>query len=319
MINRRINNTVSHNKLRLHSSERNSSWGKVFEEFKNELTENDIKFYPNIEELIEPLSECYGTNNFLMGFGSDRCIKYFFEGNRAKKLIIPDPTFPMYDVYGQIFNLKIVSIPYKTLKFPIDDFINKITKNSIVVLSNPSSPIGDIICEKDLERILKLGVPTLVDEAYIEFSDEKSIIPRIEEFSNLYVTRTFSKALGSAGARFGLIFSNNYNIEKLNQYRDLYETTGLSLRWIKTLLNNKDNYTNYINEVKKTREFLTNEFINLGYEVIPSNCNWIHIKNIKHFDDNIILKNNCKLPNLGNDWIRLQITDKITDYKFILK
>lgn len=319
MINRKLNNTVSQDKLRLHSSERNSSWGDVFEQFKNELSEKDIKFYPNTEELIEPLSNFYGTKNFLMGFGSDRCIKYFFEGNRAKKLIISEPTFPMYNIYGQIFNLKIKTVPYKSLKFPINDFIKNITKNSIVILSNPSSPIGDVICEEDLEKILELGYPTLVDEAYIEFSDEKSLISKIDKFPNLYVTRTFSKALGSAGVRFGLIFSNESNIEKLNQYRDMYEITGLSLKWIKVLLNNTDNYINYVADVKNNRTFLAIEFMKLGYDVITSNCNWIYIKNIKHIDDNIIYKNNCELPNLGNDWIRLQITDKITDYTCILK
>ena len=319
MINRKINRTESHEKLRLHSSERNSSWCKVFEDFKNIINENDIKFYPNPQELIEPLCNFYGTENFLMGFGSDRCIKYFFEGNsKYKKMIISDPSFPMYEVFGQMFDLKIKKIPYKNLKFPINNFIKKITKKTLVVLSNPSSPIGDIISEEDLIKILNIGAPTLIDEAYIEFSDQKSMISKINKYDNLYITRTFSKALGSAGVRFGLIFSNKYNIKNLNQYRDMYETTGLTIKWIKTLLNNTNNFLNYVNEVKKNRDILAKLLINLGYNVITTNSNWIYVQDYIHKNNDVILKNNCNLPGLGSNWVRLQVTDKINDYKCIV-
>jgi len=319
MIKRTFNEPQPHNKLRLHSSERNSTWGKVFDEFKNELSESDIKFYPNVNELNESITKFYGGQNFLIGFGSDRCIKYFFEGNRAKNLIITNPCFPMYKVYGQMFNLNIIEVPYKTLEFPIDEFIRKIKRNSIVVISNPSSPVGDIISESNLERILELGLPTLIDEAYIEFSSENSFISKIEKYPNLYVIRTFSKALGSAGVRFGTIFSNKNNIEILSQYRDMYETSGLTLKWIKVLLKNLDVYENYVKEVKMNRQVLINSFIKLGYEVIPSNSNWIYIKDFKHLPKNTIFKNDCSLPELGNNWLRLQITDNLNDYICLLK
>jgi histidinol-phosphate aminotransferase len=228
MIKRKFNPPISHNKLRLHSAEKNSSWGDVFDDYRKSLTEKDLKFYPNTEELKKPLSEFYGYDNFLMGFGSDRCIRYFVQSNSKKhwlrgkkKLIITDPTFPMFGVYGQMYDLKVQSIPYNIIKFPIRPFVKAITKNSIVIISNPSSPIGDVLSYNDIRRILDKGVPTLIDEAYIEFSSKKSSIALIEEYPNLYVTRTFSKAYGSAGARFGLVFSQKENIENMNQYRDV--------------------------------------------------------------------------------------------------
>lgn len=319
MIERHTNITVPFNKLRLHASERNSSWKRIFDEFKEQLTEDDIRFYPNPDELTESLSDLYGTDNFLMGYGSDRCIKYFFEAHTNRRVLIPQPAFPMYNVYGRMNKLEVVNIPYKTLNFPIDDLITKITKNDIIVLSNPSSPIGDVISQSDLLRILEFGVPTLIDEAYIEFSDELSMIPYIEKYSNLYVTRTFSKALGSAGVRFGLIFSNKDNIQFLNQYRDMYETSGLTVRWIKTLLNNLDEYRTYVVGVKRNREFISHICEKMGYEVVHSNSNWIHIRGLTNLSDNVIFKTGCSLPNLGNDWIRLQITDNLYDYIDILK
>ena len=321
MIKRKLNKIYSHNKLRLHSSERNSEWNEVFDEFKNNLSDKDIRFYPNLQYLINPLSNFFGTKNFIFGNGSDRCIKYFFELNsNYKNIIINSPTFPMYNVYGNIFNKNIVEVSYTDLFFPIDDFLNKITKDSITIISNPSSPVGDIISKDNIYKILSFGVPTLIDEAYVEFSDAESMIKEIDNFDNLYVTRTFSKAFGSAGARFGLIFSNKKNIEKLYQYRDMYEVNGLTMKWILALLNNMDKSYEYINNVKRNRKILFNMFKEKKYDVIMSNCNWIYVKglNTKRIK-NIIFKENCYLPNLGSDWTRLQITDKINDYLCLLE
>lgn len=320
MIKRIFNEPVTHHKLRLHSSEKNSSWDEIFEEFKNELTDKDIRYYPNVNELNFPLSKFYGTGNFITGFGSDRCIKYFFEVHHMfKNLVISDPSFSMYEVYGQMFGMNIKKIPYKGLHYPIDDVVNSVEDDTIIVLSNPSSPVGDIIKIENIIRILELGVPTLIDEAYIEFSDEKSLIDLIDKYSNLYVTRTFSKAFGSAGARFGLIFTNKNNIDNILQYRDMYEITGLTLRWVSVLLKNLDKYEKYINDVKRNRKFLIKEFNKLGYDVITSNCNWIHVKGFKNLPENIIFRKDCSLPNRNDNWIRLQITDNLNDYICLLK
>lgn len=328
MIKRKFNPSVSHKKLRLHSSERNSTWGKLFDEYKKQLTEEDIKFYPNTEELNPLLFEFYGYPHFLMGFGSDRCIKYFFEANtkqhwfRGKKnLVITNPSFPMYGVYGQMFDVNIKTIDYNVIKFPIDSFIKSINSNSIVVLSNPSSPIGDVLKQDDIIRILEKGVPTLIDEAYIEFSNQKSSIELLDKYSNLYVTRTFSKAYGSAGTRFGVIFSQPKNIEKMNQFRDMYEISGQTLKWVKLICKNKKLAKDYIKNVKRVRSKLLITLYKKGIQFIPSESNWFHIKesDLPKLPKNIEFRKNCVIPHRGDDWVRLQITDNIKDYDWILK
>jgi len=326
MIKRKFNPSVPHNKLRLHSSERNTPFGKLFNEYKKSLTEEDIRYYPNTEELNPLIKKFYGYDNFLMGFGSDRCIKYFFEAHSKKhwfwgrpQLITTDPSFPMYDVYGKIHNLNIIKIDYNIIKFPIEELIDRIGVNSVVVFSNPSSPIGDIVNKENIKRILRCGVPTLIDEAYIEFSDEESSIDLIDEYPNLYVTRTLSKAGGSAGARFGVIFSQKQNIEKLNQYRDMYEITGQTFKWVKLLLQNKKVIDSYVNDVKKTRGELLELLYNKNIYFVPSKSNWFHVRE-EYFDklpEHIVFKKDCIIPNRGNDWVRLQITDSINDYKWI--
>lgn len=328
MIKRKFNKPVSHDTLRLHSSERNTKWGKLFNEYKKSLTDEDIRFYPNTDELNPLLSEFYGYSNFLMGLGSDRCIKYFFEANTKphwlfgkRTLIISNPSFPMYGVYSQMFGTKLKIIDYNIIKFPIDKFIKNIHSNSIVIISNPSSPIGDIIERGDIIRILEKGVPTLIDEAYIEFSNQKSCIDLIDTYSNLYVTRTFSKAYGSAGTRFGTIFSQESNVEKMNQYRDMYEISGLTLKWVKQICDNKVIADRYIDEVKKTRKKLLISLYNKGIKFIPSQSNWFHINesDLPKLPQKTEFKKNCIIPNMGSNWVRLQITDNIGDYNWILK
>jgi len=328
MIKRKFNPSVPHNKLRLHSSERNTPFGKLFEKYKDSLKEEDIRYYPNTEELNPLIEKFYGYPHFLMGFGSDRCIKYFFEANSKKhwfwgkkQLIISDPSFPMYEVNGKMFDTNIIKIPYNIIKFPTEEIIDRIDINSIVVFSNPSSPIGDVISREDIKRILNCGVPTLIDEAYIEFSDEQSCIDLIDEYDNLYVTRTLSKAGGSAGTRFGVIFSQKQNIEKLQQYRDMYEITGQTFKWVKLLLKNKKVIDDYVSNVKKTRTALLFELYTRGIFLIPSKSNWFHLdeKYLENSKKNVIFRKNCSIPNRGDNWVRLQITDNINDYDWILK
>lgn len=315
---RKTNKDKPYDKLRLHSSERNSDFSeRIFKKYINSITQDDIKFYPNLEGIYSILSGFYNTEHLIIGNGSDRCIEYFFQVNKNKELLISNPTFPMYNVYGSIYDCSIKMVDYDSLIFPIEEYIKSINKNTICVISNPSSPIGDIIERKDIIRILDTGVPVLVDEAYIDFSDEISVIDLIDDYSNLYVTRTLSKAFGSAGVRFGIITSQKENVHGMNDYRPMFEMNNLTIKWVETLLNNIIDVDNYIINVKKNKYEIVNRCKSLKYSVIDSNSNWIHVKGIENLPQDIILKTDCEIPNMGNNWLRLQITDNLEDYNWL--
>ena len=82
MIKRIFNKDVDFTKLRLHSSECNRARHLLFKEFKNNIRETDIRYYPNTSNIYEKLRKWYNHEHLIMGFGSDRCIKYFFEVNK---------------------------------------------------------------------------------------------------------------------------------------------------------------------------------------------------------------------------------------------
>jgi len=321
---RKFNPSVPHDILRLHSAERTTEWElDVYKEFISSIKDTDIRFYPNVESIRVKLKEFYGLTeemDLIIGAGSDRCNKYFFELHRGKDIILSDPCFGMYDVYADIMDMNVIKVPYQFGKFDVKNTIYNIEKNSVVVLSNPSSPIGDTISRGDLLKILHCGVPTLVDEAYIEFSETKSVIELTERFTNLYVTRTLSKALGSAGVRVGVIISNKKNMASLLRYRDMYEISGLSLRWAEVVVNNKKSIDDYINKVKSTKHELTELLIKHDYQIFDGDCNWIHIRKDKpiQLPDSIVFRTDCEIPgDYNSDWIRLQVSTDINDYKFL--
>ena len=320
MIKRVSKPEVSHNKLRLHSSEKTSPWNLIFPKFKEAIKDEDIRYYPNIKssKAYSLLQNFYKSNNFLLGAGSDRCIKYFFELYQSKsKVITTDPNFPMYNVYADMYNMEKCLVPYTELKFPIEQVLENITEDSIVVISNPSSPIGDLITPVDILRILDSNTPVLIDEAYIEFANGSTALSLIEKCSNLYITRTFSKGLGSAGIRVGTIHSQEQNIKLLNQYRDMYEITGLSLKWIEVLLEHHYYIEEYINKVKDTKKFLLDKLKKKNIQHITSESNWVHIRGDFNIPENIELRKDCKILDLGNDWIRLCVSEDIEDYNWI--
>ena len=88
----------------------------------------------------------------------------------------------------------------------------------------------------------------MIDEAYIEFSDKESFIKYIDDYPNLIITRTFSKGFGAAGSRVGMTFSNPHYIENISKFRQMYEISGVSMKYCEFLLNNHHLVDTYIKE-----------------------------------------------------------------------
>jgi len=322
MIKRNKNKFVSFNKLRLHSAEKNSDWNeKIFKSFLNTITQEDIKYYPNNQILYERIAQYFkvSVENIILCHGSDRAIKYFFESNNEyNSLIISNPTYPMYKVYGELFGMKIQEIEYESLEFPIDKYLNKITPESVCVFSNPNTPIADLISTKSIKSILDYNIPTLVDECYSDFSENfESFVPYIDDYENLFVCKSFSKSFGSAGVRFGIIFSSKKNIQNMLQYRDAHELNGLTIKWVDTLLNNIESVEEYIYKVKSVRNILITKLKQKNYDVIKTDSNWIYIRGDYEIPSNIILRD-FEFSNKKGKWLRLQVTDDINDYNWIL-
>lgn len=303
---------------------------KIFKSFLSTLTQHDFSLYPNTYSFNQTVADFYGVKNEEISgnFGSDLCIKSIIDSfcKKDSEIIVPVPNFPMYEVYSNINQNKFIGVPLKKdLSTDIDEILNKVNDNtSLIILSNPTSPIGEYIQFKQIKRILDLGIPVLIDEAYIEFCEVgESVISKINEYKNLLVTRTFSKSNGAAGVRFGCVISNKQNIDLIYKLKPMFEMTGPSMKYVKFLIENYNIVDSYISETLEEKKNIISYLKDKKYKVIDSNCNWIHFndgnENIKiedKFKENNILIRFGNIPNHNlKNWCRLTIQPNLLKNK----
>ncbi len=311
--------------IRLGSAERDEPFPKLmWEKFLDCLRETDVRYYPDFDYALRVLSDHakVPTDCLTMGHGSDSVIKNVFECfvSEGSKVVTTDPCFPMYKIYGQIRNANVEAVPYNNKRTDVPAIIDAIDANtSLVIVSNPNSPMGDLIHDiKDIiEAAAKKDCMVLVDEAYGEFANMPSMVNEYENYSNLIVTKTFSKAVGSAGIRFGYGVSNRAVTGILAKVKSIYEITGPTIKWMEMVIHNWDLVLEYTNQVAVNKYEVIREYEKQGHEIHHGYCNWIHTTKTE-FHESIDTKQ-CTLPWDDRQWTRLCIPSDKQTLELILK
>jgi len=168
------------------------------------------------------------ANQIFIGNGSDECIDILFrtfcEPGKDNIIICP-PTYPMYEVSANINDIEIQKAPllsdYQLNLAHIEQLVNVHTK--IIWICSPNNPTGNSLDRIDIETILNHfdGI-VVVDEAYINFSKQKSFVQSLIDYPNLVVLQTLSKAWGLAGLRIGMCFANPGIIGYMNKVKAPY-------------------------------------------------------------------------------------------------
>jgi histidinol-phosphate aminotransferase len=157
-----------------------------------------------------------GPENVVIGNGSSEIYDMVFRTFLAPgdEVIQQTPCFGIYKLRCDLLGGKMISVPmeYKDHKMIYDPegILKAVTKRTkIIVVANPNNPTGNFMDEKDFVKIAKLGIPFVIDEAYIEYAGfKKSQSKLIKRFKNIIITRTMSKAYGLAGLRFGYLLAD---------------------------------------------------------------------------------------------------------------
>ena len=300
-----------------------------YTEFIRSLKQEDFAYYPNTKNFKEKICEFYNVNteNLFLSDGSDVGIKSIFETfTTCGNIVTSEPSFPMYGVYASLYNCPYRGINYDVdlLEFSIENMLSFVDDDTeLIILANPNSPIGDYKTFEEIKPLLDTGKIVLIDEAYIEFSGKESMIQYIDEYPNLIVTRTFSKGFGAAGCRVGMTFAHKDTIEPISKFRQMYEITGVSLKYCEFLLNNHHLVDTYIKEVVEEKKKVVSMLKH--YEVIDSNCNWIHFNNQDNnkktkevFDKHKVLVKYCKVHPYGfrDNWCRMTIQPGLSEQEF---
>jgi len=164
-----------------------------------------------VREKIAKINGLPGIENVLLGNGSSEIYDMLWRAFVApgEEIIQHTPCFGIYKLRGAILGAKMVSVPMihrdNGLRYDADGILAAITpKTKAIVVANPNNPTGNFMDDADFVRIAEMGIPFVVDEAYVEYAGlRKSQVKLTKEYKNVLVTRTLSKAYGLAGMRFG--------------------------------------------------------------------------------------------------------------------
>ncbi|MFH2013053.1 MAG: histidinol-phosphate transaminase [Pseudomonadota bacterium] len=241
-----------------------------------------IRLYPSpmADSLRQKAAKIYGVKeeNILAGNGADDLLSILVRSfvGKGDRVVIPTPTYTLYDTLVTIQDGEILNIPFND-DFDIPEgFVKRDAK--LTFLANPNSPSGTFTPVKKIGGIAKeLEGILVVDEAYVDFSSE-SAIPLINEYPNIVVLRTFSKSFSLAGMRIGLAFANRDLIYGMTKVKDSYNLNRLSIAAATAALDDLPWMESNVAKIKKTRGELSTSLIGMGFKVFPSQSNFVLAK-----------------------------------------
>ncbi|HTF29009.1 MAG TPA: histidinol-phosphate transaminase [Flavitalea sp.] len=226
------------------------------------------------------------AENIFLGNGSDECIDILFrafcEPGKDNVIICP-PTYGMYEVSASINDVQVKKVPLKPdfqLNLPaIEEAVDDHTK--MIFLCSPNNPTGNAINREDIEIILNnyFGLVVL-DEAYINFSRFRSFSQELNEYPNLVILQTLSKAWGLAALRVGMAFTSSAIIEVMNRIKPPYNISQASQELVLKSLDEVEQVNHMIQEIVSQRDELKKILENIDgiQTVYPSDANFLLVK-----------------------------------------
>lgn len=271
-------------------------------------------------------------NQIFLGNGSDEAIDLLMRAfcrPEIDNIILLPPTYGMYEVSAGINDINIQKInltaDYQLRPEGILEAVNENTK--IIFICSPNNPSGNKVERADIHQILdNFNGLVVVDEAYIDFSDEPSFTTELVNYPNLLVMQTFSKAWGLASLRIGMAFASEEIIKILNLIKPPYNISGLTQEKVLEALDNASAIHKVIEDTFTERAYLEKEIEQLSFvqKIHPTHANFILIKMDgarKIYDylieQTIIIRDRSKVI-LCEDCLRISVGTR-TENKALLK
>ncbi len=243
--------------------------------------------YPEYADLNKALSQFLGLAEdcVIPANGSDEAIKAIFDTyvEKGDEVILLSPSYSMYELYAQVAGAKIVWVSYclDDFSFPIEEILNAIRPNTrLIALANPNNPTGTLIKREDLLKIVKANprMAVLIDEAYGPYAKETNI-DLAAKYLNVFITQTFSKAHGLAGLRIGYLISAKENIEAISKVLSpSYSVDCLAAAAAIAAMEDKAYMDAYVGDIIAMREQFSKEILSFGFQVVPSQANFVLIR-----------------------------------------
>lgn len=245
---------------------------------------------PHQKQIKEKLAAIKGVpaSQIFIGNGSDECIDILYRAfcNPGKdNVIICPPTYGMYEVSANINDVEVRKArlldDFQLDLVHIETLVDEHTK--IIWLCSPNNPTGNSLNREDIEMVLNnFDGLVVIDEAYINFSRQRSFIPELKEYPNLVILQTLSKAWGLAGLRLGMAFASEAVIEVYNKVKPPYNISQAVQELVIKALDNVQDVNAMIQLIVEERKRLEQELPSLPcvVKVYPSDSNSLLVKTV---------------------------------------
>ena len=297
--------------------------------------ENGVNRYPDPQQLTvkKVLATIKNVNkkNILLGNGSDEILDLLFrafcEPNKDNIITLP-PTYGMYSVLASLNAIENRKVLLSTDFQPqIQQILATVDDNSkILFVCSPNNPSGNSFSEEVIETLLKKfqGL-VVIDEAYIDFSKQESWLKKLNEYPNLVITQTLSKAYGMAGIRLGICYASEEIIQILNNIKPPYNINELTQQKALERLQDKEGVAQEIETILFERNQLAIALRSISFieKIYESDANFILIKvddaNKRYnelIEKGIVIRNRTSQP-LCENTLRLTVGTKEENEKLI--
>ncbi|MEO6314373.1 MAG: histidinol-phosphate transaminase [Chitinophagaceae bacterium] len=260
---------------------------------ENSLGSPLIKWYNRYPDPLqwkvkEKLSAIKGVppKHIFLGNGSDECIDILYRAfcvPGKDNIIICPPTYGMYEVSAHINDIEVRQARlldnFQLDLIHLEQLVDANTK--IIWLCSPNNPTGNAMHAEDIETVLNnFNGLVVIDEAYINFSRHRSFIPSLQEYPNLVVLQTLSKAWGLAGLRLGMAFASEGIIEIYNRVKPPYNISQAAQELVLKALEEVGQVNEMIKMIVKMRDDLIPALIKLPVvqRVYSSDANFLLVK-----------------------------------------
>jgi histidinol-phosphate aminotransferase len=297
--------------------------------------ENGVNRYPDPQQstVKNLLAKQKGVkfNQILLGNGSDEVLDLLFRAFCEPRIdnVISLP--PTYGMYGVLANINAVENREVLLSLDFQPQIEKILEavdgnTKIIFLCSPNNPTGNSFSDESVVYLLQnFDGLVVIDEAYIDFSNKESWITKLEQYPNLVITQTLSKAYGLAGIRLGICYASAEIISVLNKIKPPYNVNELSQQRAFERLKDEEKVIAEIQSIRKQRSKLLKVLLDVEFieKIYPTEANFVLIKvdnANKRYDElireGIVIRNRTTQP-LCENCLRLTIGTELENKKLI--
>ncbi|MES2239143.1 MAG: histidinol-phosphate transaminase [Bacteroidota bacterium] len=297
----------------------------VFLDANENPYQNGVNRYPDPQQtsvkVILGKMKNLNPKQILLGNGSDEVLDLLFRAFCEPKIdnvISLPPTYGMYGVLANINNVENKEVLLTNDFQPqVDKILEAVTATTkIIFLCSPNNPTGNSFSTESVTTLLdKFNGFVVIDEAYIDFSDKASWLEKLDQYPNLIITQTLSKAYGLAGIRLGICYASTEVIAVLNKIKPPYNVNELTQQRALERLSNQAKIENEITSIIAERTELLSVLDKVSYveKIYPTEANFILIKvdnANKRYDEliakGIVIRNRTTQP-LCENTLRLTI------------